>query len=128
MQQNLQQKKGFVKSVFNKVFDKYDLMNDLMSFGTHRIWKKKLISWMNPLNNAKIVDVASGTGDVAKLCLNYTNNNKIIQKTRGIYIYSSACLRIFFNLVVIIVLTSLVNPCLYKVYKLKDAYINHIID
>ena len=37
MQQNLQQKKGLVENVFNKVFDKYDLMNDLMSLGIHRI-------------------------------------------------------------------------------------------
>ena len=47
MQQNLQQKKGLVENVFNKVFDKYDLMNDLMSLGIHRVWKKELI-YMNP--------------------------------------------------------------------------------
>ena len=38
MQQYLQNKKGLVQGVFNKVFDKYDLMNDFMSFGIHRIW------------------------------------------------------------------------------------------
>ena len=41
-------KSKLVNSVFNEVYDKYDLMNDIMSFGTHRIWKKNLISWMNP--------------------------------------------------------------------------------
>ncbi len=40
MQQNLQNKDELVKNVFNKVYDKYDLMNDFMSLGVHRIWKK----------------------------------------------------------------------------------------
>ena len=43
MQQYLQNKKGLVENVFNKVFDKYDIMNDFMSFGIHRAWKKNLI-------------------------------------------------------------------------------------
>ena len=43
MDQVPQQKKDIVKGVFNKVFKKYDLMNDLMSLGIHRIWKKNLI-------------------------------------------------------------------------------------
>ena len=42
MQQYLQNKKGFVQNVFNKVYSKYDLMNDLMSLGIHRVWKKIL--------------------------------------------------------------------------------------
>ena len=42
MQQYLQNKKGLVKGVFNRVYDKYDLMNDCMSLGIHRIWKKDL--------------------------------------------------------------------------------------
>ena len=42
MQQHLQNKKGLVQGVFNQVFDRYDLMNDFMSFGLHRLWKKKL--------------------------------------------------------------------------------------
>ena len=67
MDQILQQKKGLVKGVFNKVFKKYDLMNDLMSLGVHRIWKKNLIQMMNPSNNKNLIDVACGTGDVAKL-------------------------------------------------------------
>ena len=40
-------KSKLVKKVFNKVYDKYDLMNDIMSLGTHRIWKKNLVSWVN---------------------------------------------------------------------------------
>ena len=49
MQQDLQQKKGLVEGVFNKVFDRYDLMNDFMSLGIHRIWKKDLIIYFLPI-------------------------------------------------------------------------------
>ena len=42
-------------------------MNDIMSFGIHRIWKNKLIEWMNPQLDENLIDVASGTGDVARL-------------------------------------------------------------
>ena len=75
MDQVLQQKKGLVKGVFNKVFKKYDLMNDLMSLGIHRIWKKNLIQIMNPSNNKSLIDVACGTGDIAKLYSEVTNHN-----------------------------------------------------
>ena len=68
-------KSKLVKKVFNKVYGKYDLMNDIMSFGTHRMWKKNLVSWINPKKNNKIIDVASGTGDIAKLCSENTNNS-----------------------------------------------------
>ena len=72
MQQYLQNKKGLVKKVFNKVYDKYDLMNDFMSLGIHRIWKKNLIQSMNPSTGKKLIDVACGTGDLAKLYLDST--------------------------------------------------------
>ena len=62
-----------VKKVFQDVFDKYDLMNDLMSMGIHRIWKKSFIDWLNPQKNTKLIDVASGTGDIAKLFLDKVN-------------------------------------------------------
>ena len=61
------------KKVFQDVFDKYDLMNDLMSLGIHRLWKKNFIHWLNPQKNTTLIDVASGTGDIAKLYLNKTN-------------------------------------------------------
>ena len=51
MQQYLQNKKGLVQSVFNKVHYKYDFMNDFMSLGVHRVWKKDLVKWMNPIKN-----------------------------------------------------------------------------
>tara|TARA_Y100001970_G_scaffold266308_1_gene354816 strand:+ start:3553 stop:4257 length:705 start_codon:yes stop_codon:yes gene_type:complete len=75
MSQVLQQKKGVVKDVFNKVSKKYDLMNDLMSLGIHRIWKKDFIKMMNPSNQKKLIDVACGTGDIAKLYIEATNKN-----------------------------------------------------
>tara|TARA_A100001011_G_scaffold379965_1_gene446663 strand:- start:5542 stop:6246 length:705 start_codon:yes stop_codon:yes gene_type:complete len=67
MKSSIQDKKRLVNSVFGKVYKKYDLMNDVMSFGIHRIWKDRLIDWMNPQINETLIDVASGTGDIAKL-------------------------------------------------------------
>ena len=78
MKQHLQSKKGVVDKVFNKVFDKYDLMNDFMSFGVNRIWKKDFILSMNPARWKKMIDVACGTGDIGKLYLDLTNKNEEI--------------------------------------------------
>ena len=69
MEQYLQRKKGLVEGVFDQVYDKYDLMNDFMSLGIHRLWKKSLLNMMNPTNNQKLLDVACGTGDIAKIFL-----------------------------------------------------------
>ena len=90
MYQNLQQTKGLVQNVFDKVFDKYDLMNDLMSLGIHRYWKKELICMMNPSFNQKLIDVGCGTGDIGMLyskatknlteILNVDPNKKMIQQ------------------------------------------------
>ena len=65
----------FVSKVFKDVFHKYDLMNDIMSLGIHRLWKKQFINWLNPQVDTKLLDVASGTGDIAKLYLDKINNN-----------------------------------------------------
>ena len=73
MQQYLQNKKGLVENVFNRVYDKYDLMNDFMSLGIHRLWKKNLLNIMNPLPQQKLIDVACGTGDIAKIYLEHVN-------------------------------------------------------
>ena len=67
MKSTIQDKAKLVNSVFSEVYNKYDLMNDIMSFGVHRIWKDKFIDWMNPSRNSSLIDVASGTGDIAKL-------------------------------------------------------------
>ena len=74
MKTTILDKSKLVNSVFSKVHHKYDLMNDIMSFGIHRIWKEKFIDWMNPLPNTKLIDVASGTGDITQLYLNKLNN------------------------------------------------------
>ncbi len=67
MKSTILDKTKLVNSVFSKVYKKYDLMNDIMSFGIHRVWKAKFIDWMNPAKDSKLIDVASGTGDIAKL-------------------------------------------------------------
>jgi demethylmenaquinone methyltransferase/2-methoxy-6-polyprenyl-1,4-benzoquinol methylase len=53
------------QEVFNVVANKYDLMNDVMSVGTHRYWKECMIDWLTPFPGMKIIDVAGGTGDVS---------------------------------------------------------------
>jgi len=67
MKSTIQDKHRLVNSVFSQVHKKYDLMNDIMSLGIHRLWKEKFIDWMNPQPNSKLIDVASGTGDIANL-------------------------------------------------------------
>ena len=78
MQQYLQNKKGLVQNIFDQVYDQYDLMNDFISLGIHRLWKKNLINMMNPSQNQNLIDVACGTGDIAKLFLNYVNKKSQI--------------------------------------------------
>ena len=78
MQQYLQNKKELVQNVFDQVYDKYDLMNDFMSLGVHRLWKKNLLNMMNPSPNQKLVDVACGTGDIAKLFLEHVSKSSQI--------------------------------------------------
>ncbi len=78
MQQYLQNKKGLVQNVFDQVYDQYDLMNDFMSLGVHRLWKKDLLNMMNSSKQKKLIDVACGTGDIAKLFLNYVDKNSEI--------------------------------------------------
>ncbi|MDC0937436.1 bifunctional demethylmenaquinone methyltransferase/2-methoxy-6-polyprenyl-1,4-benzoquinol methylase UbiE [Pelagibacteraceae bacterium] len=74
MKSTILDKTKLVNSVFSKVHKKYDLMNDIMSFGIHRVWKERFMDWMNPSPNSKLIDVASGTGDIAKL-FSIKNNN-----------------------------------------------------
>lgn len=75
-----------IADTFNKIAKKYDLINDLLSFGFHRIWKKKAIKECNIKSNEVILDLAAGTGDLTKYIIleqnkdinfniNYTNNN-----------------------------------------------------
>ena len=73
MKIHIQDKTKLVNSVFSKVYKKYDFMNDLMSLGIHRLWKKDMINWMRPQKNNSLIDVASGTGDIAHLFLKKTD-------------------------------------------------------
>jgi demethylmenaquinone methyltransferase/2-methoxy-6-polyprenyl-1,4-benzoquinol methylase len=58
-------KAGMVRGVFSSVAARYDLMNDLMSGGVHRLWKDALVEWLNPRPGWRVLDVAGGTGDIA---------------------------------------------------------------
>ncbi|HXC54956.1 MAG TPA: bifunctional demethylmenaquinone methyltransferase/2-methoxy-6-polyprenyl-1,4-benzoquinol methylase UbiE [Rhizomicrobium sp.] len=58
-------KEGLVREVFSSVAGRYDLMNDLMSGGVHRLWKDAFVEWLNPRPGWHVLDVAGGTGDVA---------------------------------------------------------------
>ena len=59
-----------VQSVFNSVAGKYDIMNDVMSMGIHRIWKEAMMDWLAPRPGQKLLDVAGGTGDISFKFLN----------------------------------------------------------
>jgi demethylmenaquinone methyltransferase / 2-methoxy-6-polyprenyl-1,4-benzoquinol methylase len=63
-----EEKTGLVQNVFASVAGNYDLMNDLMSGGLHRLWKDRLVGLMNPQAGQTILDVAGGTGDIALRC------------------------------------------------------------
>ncbi|KAI1291118.1 2-methoxy-6-polyprenyl-1,4-benzoquinol methylase, mitochondrial [Halotydeus destructor] len=59
-----EEKAGKVKEVFTRVADSYDLMNDVMSAGVHRFWKRRFVEKLNPDAGSNILDVAGGTGDI----------------------------------------------------------------
>jgi len=61
-----QEKAKHVRSVFDSVAPKYDVMNDLMSAGLHRIWKRYTITVANPLPGQQVLDIAGGTGDLSR--------------------------------------------------------------
>lgn len=61
----IEEKAAHVGQVFDSVADRYDLMNDLMSFGVHRLWKRRVIDMANPRLGQHCLDLASGTGDLA---------------------------------------------------------------
>ena len=59
------EKAGRVRGVFSSVASKYDIMNDVMSAGTHRIWKDAMMDWLAPRSGQRLLDVAGGTGDIS---------------------------------------------------------------
>ena len=70
-------KQGLVNEVFHKVANRYDMMNDLMSGGLHRVWKDAMVAWLNPPKRPgwKVLDVAGGTGDVAFRIIDASHGN-----------------------------------------------------
>ncbi len=64
------EKAGRVRGVFGNVASKYDVMNDAMSMGIHRIWKDAMMDWLAPRAGQKLLDVAGGTGDISFRFLN----------------------------------------------------------
>ncbi|PHR56931.1 MAG: bifunctional demethylmenaquinone methyltransferase/2-methoxy-6-polyprenyl-1,4-benzoquinol methylase UbiE [Robiginitomaculum sp.] len=70
------EKAGLVREVFDRVADRYDLMNDFMSMGVHRIWKDMVIAKANPQPGELLIDVAGGTGDLSRRFLAAANKVK----------------------------------------------------
>ena len=68
------EKPAMVRGLFDDVARRYDLMNDLMSGGVHRLWRRAMIDWLDPRAHAHVIDVAGGTGDIAA---------RILARTRG---------------------------------------------
>ncbi len=64
------EKAGLVHGVFSNVASKYDIMNDVMSVGIHRLWKDAMMDWLAPRDGQRLLDVAGGTGDIAFRFLN----------------------------------------------------------
>src|SRR3954470_6516973 len=60
-----EEKPALVRDIFSSVARRYDLMNDLMSAGVHRLWKDQFVDWLNPQPGMAALDVAGGTGDIA---------------------------------------------------------------
>ncbi|XP_064613372.1 ubiquinone/menaquinone biosynthesis C-methyltransferase UbiE-like [Liolophura sinensis] len=69
-----EEKEGKVYEVFENVAEKYDLMNDAMSGGIHRLWKDCFVRRLGPVPGSKLIDVAGGTGDIAFRCLDYSKS------------------------------------------------------
>lgn len=70
-------KQPLVNDVFHRVAGRYDVMNDLMSAGMHRLWKDALVAWLNPPKRGewRLLDVAGGTGDIAFRVIEASNRN-----------------------------------------------------
>lgn len=69
-----------VRTVFENVADSYDLMNDWMSVGVHRVWKDIFVHRLDPGNSMKLIDVAGGTGDIAFRFLKYHKQRRDFSK------------------------------------------------
>lgn len=74
-----EERQGLVNEVFARVANRYDLMNDLMSGGLHRLWKDDMIAWLAPPKErpVRLIDVAGGTGDIAMRVLKATGPQSV---------------------------------------------------
>ena len=87
---NKQDKQSKVERIFSSVSDKYDLMNDIMSFGLHRTWKQELIKKIKIKEQDIILDLATGSGDLLELikeksnciCVAYDSNMKMMMQAK----------------------------------------------
>ena len=83
-------KEKLVNQIFSDVSQKYDIMNDIMSFGLHRIWKKNLVDLIKLSPDKVVLDLATGSGDIIKiikkksdcLCFGYDSNLDMINKAK----------------------------------------------
>lgn len=75
-----EEKQGLVRRVFDSSARRYDLMNDLMSLGVHRVWKEITVTKAGPRPGARLIDVAGGTGDIAR---DFLDRSDRLQKRRG---------------------------------------------
>ena len=71
-------KQHFVQGVFTKIADKYDIMNNIMSFGLHQQWKNILVNQIDSYKDQYLLDLAGGTGDVAKNFINRGGDKAIV--------------------------------------------------
>ena len=74
------QKAALVREVFDDVAGRYDLMNDLMSGGVHRLWKAALVEWLKPRPGMHLLDVAGGTGDISYRVLDRLGGGQAARK------------------------------------------------
>lgn len=73
-----EQREQLIRSVFNRVAGRYDLMNDLMSMGVHRVWKWRFCREVNKNEGQVFVDLAGGTGDIARTLINENRDVSIV--------------------------------------------------
>lgn len=74
----VEKKQDLVQQVFSNVAVKYDVMNDLMSFGLHRLWKREFLNEIKASGDEVLLDVAGGTGDIAHLFLNQGGKSAVV--------------------------------------------------
>ena len=67
-----------IEEMFNSISSKYDFLNDMFSFGLHRLWKRKLLDILNPTFGEKWIDICCGTGDMSILLARYMKSSKNI--------------------------------------------------